>query len=102
MSIHLTSKAADLFSRFSQPKSVAPAAPESVVSSSPQPSSTETSKPSNASATKEKVTARLESTQEGVCPYCSNPMRKSLVATGEVWLCEEDRHVVPLRNATGA
>lgn len=80
MSIRFTPEARDVFRRF---------APQKV----PGPTATE------ASATPTPVTARLESTQEGVCPYCQKTMRKSHVAIGEVWLCDDDRHVVPPRNA---
>lgn len=83
MSIRLTPSATELFNRFTKDT----VSPESV---SPQVATTNTSKKS--------VTARLESTTEGVCPYCHAQMRKSRVEMGEVWLCENDRHVVPLRN----
>lgn len=80
MSIRLTPSARDLFQRFSPAQNPAPSEPVQATS-------------------EKRVTARLESTVEGVCPYCQNPMRKSRVSLGEVWLCEEDRHVVPVRNA---
>jgi len=44
------------------------------------------------------VTARLEATKEGICPYCKHPMRKTLAVNNtEVWLCDGDRHVAPVR-----
>ncbi len=81
MSIRLTPTAKDLFQKFTP------------VRTNPKPAEV------TASAPKEKVTARLESLEEGVCPYCHQPMRKSSIELGEVWLCEGDRHVVPMRNA---
>lgn len=58
--------------------------------------------PTEVVAAKEKtaVKARLESTEEGVCPYCRDKMRHSTAVGLPVWLCEKDRHVVPLRNAS--
>ena len=49
-----------------------------------------------------KVTARLDSTVEGECPYCHSRMRTSIAANQQVWICDKDRHVVPLRNAEPA
>jgi hypothetical protein len=45
------------------------------------------------------VTARLESTVEGLCPYCNGSMRKTIAAEQPVWICDSDRHVVPVRNS---
>ena len=47
---------------------------------------------------KEKVTARLEITKEGVCPYCSAAMRRTFAANQPVWVCDTDRHVAPVKN----
>lgn len=83
MSIRLTPSAKDLFNRFSQPAYLP---------------TRDSSQQATANAPKKSVTARLESTTEGICPYCGTQMRNSKVEMGEVWLCENDRHVVPLRN----
>ena len=45
-----------------------------------------------------KVTARLNFTSVGVCPYCSEPMGRVTCCDQEVFLCENDRFVSPLPN----
>jgi hypothetical protein len=45
------------------------------------------------------VQARLESTVEGMCPYCSASMRRTFAAGVESWVCDKDRHVAPVRNS---
>lgn len=47
---------------------------------------------------KQAVTARLEATEEGKCPYCKMPMRRTTASDIDVWLCDGDRHVAPVRD----
>jgi uncharacterized paraquat-inducible protein A len=44
------------------------------------------------------VTARLDATEEGTCPYCHTPMRRSRAADLPVWVCDGDRHVAPVKS----
>lgn len=81
--IRLTSKAALLFSQFSELGRAAVTPPKT----EPKPKSDP-----------RLLTARLEAMDEGVCPYCKNQMRRSFSQGLEVWLCEEDRHVAPIRD----
>lgn len=50
------------------------------------------------SSTPTAVTARLDLTEEGVCPYCHTPMRRSIAASLPVWVCDGDRHVAPVKS----
>lgn len=50
-----------------------------------------------ASATK--VTARLNYTSVGVCPYCNQPTTTVECCGQKVFLCEQDRFVAPLPNS---
>ncbi len=45
------------------------------------------------------VTARLENTEEGICPYCKQQMVTSEAAGVPVWLCHADRAVSPKLNS---
>lgn len=45
------------------------------------------------------VTARLNYTAVGVCPYCSKPMQKSTACDQVVYVCMDDRSVTPLPNS---
>lgn len=45
------------------------------------------------------VTARLNYTQVGVCPYCNEPTKKTQCCGQTVFLCENDRFVSPLPNS---
>ena len=45
-----------------------------------------------------KITARLDYSKVGVCPYCGTPMGKVLVNDQTQYLCEKDRFVSPLEN----
>lgn len=85
--IHLTRSAAAMFDKLSPIPAAKPQAPKETLASPVEPT---------------KVTARLESVVEGECPYCQNPMRTSIAADQQVWICDKDRHVVPLRNSEPA
>ena len=41
---------------------------------------------------------RLNYTQVGVCPYCNQPMSKTIACNQEVYVCKDDRFVSPLAN----
>jgi hypothetical protein len=45
-----------------------------------------------------KITARLDYSKVGVCPYCGTPMGKVRVNDQMQYLCEKDRFVSPLEN----
>lgn len=51
-----------------------------------------------AKAEPSRVTARLNYSVVGVCPYCEKPMGRVNCCDQEVFLCEEDRFVSPLPN----
>lgn len=40
--------------------------------------------------------ARIEYSEEGVCPYCSKQMVRSFAAGQPVHLCKDDRYVAPM------
>lgn len=44
------------------------------------------------------VTAGLSVEEEGVCPYCNGKMRQTFSGPHQVWLCDYDRHVAPIRD----
>ena len=44
------------------------------------------------------VTARLNYSAVGVCPYCNEPMGRVECCGQEVFYCEADRNVAPLPN----
>jgi hypothetical protein len=54
-------------------------------------------KPIESSVAEKRVTARLDITEEGTCPYCYAKMRKSMAGNHSVWLCDKDRHVAPVK-----
>ena len=81
--MRITPQALSLFERLSPSKPVPSVVPTTALA---------------ATSVKERVTARLEITKEGVCPYCSTPMRRTFAASQPVWLCDADRHVAPVRN----
>ena len=51
-----------------------------------------------ASVPKQRVSARLNYSIVGVCPYCEKPMGRVTCCDQEVFLCEDDRFVSPLPN----
>ena len=54
--------------------------------------------PVEAKVEPKKVTAKLNFSAVGVCPYCSKPMGRVICCDQEVFLCEDDRFVSPLPN----
>ena len=45
------------------------------------------------------ITARLNYTEVGICPYCNQPTQKVECCDQIVFLCENDRFVSPLPNS---
>lgn len=43
-------------------------------------------------------TAKIEYSQEGVCPYCQKAMVRSFAAGQPIHLCRDDRYVAPMSN----
>jgi hypothetical protein len=46
------------------------------------------------------VTARLENTVSGTCPYCKDLMTKTSCCDQQMYICEKDRAVFPLENSS--
>ena len=47
-----------------------------------------------------RVSARMENTVPGTCPFCQKAMTTAKVDDNEVFLCEADRFVSPMPNTT--
>lgn len=74
---------ASAFKAFQREPRVAPGNPASVEAKAAEP---------------KKVTARLNYSIVGVCPYCDAPMGRVTCCDQEVFLCETDRFVSPIPN----
>lgn len=86
MSLRLTPIAKSIFDRLT-PRDVSPAVTIQRIPES-----------NTASADGQKVTARLEAVEEGVCPYCHTQMTETSDGANTLWVCAHDRHVVPKRD----